>query len=140
MFSYCQVTNIQASYSDHVSILITTQNTTQQERRKKKISRRFEEKWASHFSCETIIQEAWPTEVGCGSPMVVLFERIKKCRFASVEWSCVAFGSSKTLLKEKQHRLEELCSLNNFEFLDEIKEVKADINNILHQDEIFWQK
>ena len=58
-----------------------------------------------------------------GSPMVVLFERIKKCRFASMEWSHVAFGSSKTLLKEKQHRLEELCSLNNFEFLDEIKEV-----------------
>ena len=72
--------------------------------------------------------------------MVVLFERIKKCRFALVEWSRVAFGSSKTLLEEKQHRLEELCSQNNFEFLDEIKEVKADINNILHQDEIFWRK
>jgi len=49
-----------------------------------------------------------------------------------VEWSRVAFGSSKTLLKEKQHSLEELCSLNNAEFLDEIKEVKAGINNILH--------
>ena len=36
MLSYCQVTNIQASYLDHVSILITTQNTAQQERRKKK--------------------------------------------------------------------------------------------------------
>ena len=57
-----------------------------------------------------------------------------------MEWSHVAFGSSKTLLKEKQHRLEELCSLNNFEFLDEIKEVNADINNILHQHEIFWRK
>ena len=85
MFSYCQVTNIQASYSDHVSILITTQNTAQQERRKKKISRWFEEKWASHSSCETTIQEAWSTEVGRGSPMVVIFERIKKCRFASVD-------------------------------------------------------
>ena len=116
----------------------TKHSTTRKE--KKKISRRFEEKWASHSSCETIIQEAWSTKVGRGSPMVVLFERIKKCRFALVEWSRVAFGSSKTLLKEKQHRLEELCSQNNFEFLDEIKEVKADINNILHQDEIFWRK
>ena len=35
LFPYYRVTNIQASYSDHVPILITTQNTNQHGRRKK---------------------------------------------------------------------------------------------------------
>ena len=35
IFPYYRVTNIQASYSDHVLILITTQNTNQHGRRKK---------------------------------------------------------------------------------------------------------
>jgi len=78
--------------------------------------------------------------MGHGSPMSVLFGKIKKCRFALVDWSRVTFGRSKTLLQEKQRRLEELCSLNSLKLLDEIKGAKANINNILHHEEIFWRQ
>lgn len=100
LFPCYRVTNIQASYLDHVPILVTTHNTMQPQRRKK-IPCRYEEKWASHPSCEAIIQEAWSTEVRRGSPMAVLFERIKEmqvCLSGVEPWS---FWKLKNIIKEE---------------------------------------
>ena len=44
-----------------------------------------------------------------GSPMSKLFEKIKRYRFALVDWSRASGASSKTLLQEKQKQLEDLC-------------------------------
>ena len=131
--------HLQTSYSDHISIVITTQNQTQQTRRRK-VPRRFEEKWASNPQCETVIQEAWRVAVRNGSPLSKLFEKIKRFRFSLVDWSHASGASSKTLLQEKQKQLEDLCSLNSVDHLDAIKGLKVDINNLLHQEELFWRQ
>ena len=43
-------------------------------------------------------------------------------------------------LQEKQNLLEELCLQNNADCISSIKELKADISNLIHQDELFWRQ
>ena len=79
--------------------------------------------------------------MGHGSPMSILFEKIKKkTRFALVTWSCAAFDNSKTMIQEKQKQLEALCSLNNADQLHAIKRLKFEINDLLHQEELVWRQ
>ena len=103
-FAQVQVTHLEASYSDHSPILVTTHiwpHTTL----RKKIPHRFEERWATHPDYENIIQVAWDSIVPNGSPMARLFEKIKRCHFALVDWSRLTFGLSKPQLQEKQKNL-----------------------------------
>ena len=75
-----------------------------------------------------------------GSPMARFFEKIKKCRFALVDWGHEVFGSFNMQLQAKQKLLEELCLQNNADYISSIKELKADISNLIHQDELFWRQ
>ena len=67
-------------------------------------------------------------------------KKIKRCQFALVDWSRLTFGLSKPQLQEKQKMLEELCLQNRAENLSSIKSLKAEITNIIHQDELFWRQ
>jgi len=102
IFPTARVTHLQSTYCDHVLILITTHDPNQPNRRRR-IPKRFEEKWATKPDSERVIQEAWMTEVGQGSPISILFEKIKKTRFALVTWSRVAFDNSKIIIQEKKN-------------------------------------
>ena len=84
-FAQVQVTHLEASYSDHNPILVTT-HIRPHPTLKKKIPHRFEERWATHPDCENIIQVA-DLIVLNGSPMAKIFEKIKRCCFALVDWS-----------------------------------------------------
>ena len=55
-----------------------------------------------------IIRGAWEMEVPNGSPMFRLFEKIKSCRKALVDWSRTTFGNFETQLQEKQAALDNL--------------------------------
>lgn len=72
--------------------------------------------------------------------MARLFEKIKRCKFALVDWSRNTFGLSKPQLQEKQKLLEELCLQNRAQNLRSIKILKAEITSIIHQDELFWRQ
>ena len=64
--------------------------------------------------------------------MFVLFEKIKQCRHALVDWSRNNFGNFKTMLQETQTALEELSRDNKAEHFQRIRTLKAKINTILH--------
>ena len=84
---------------------------------------------------------AWEAEVLPGSPMSRLFEKIKRCKFALADWGHNTFGSTKTQLQEKQKLLEQLCLLNSATCVGSIKDLKANISNLIHQEELFlWQR
>ena len=78
LFPQAKVRHLQAAYSDHDSILLSTQETGLISRRKK-IPKRFEEKRSTHPECENIILEAWNRETNSGSPMYRLFNKIRQC-------------------------------------------------------------
>ena len=79
MFPHTKVTHLQSTYSDHIPILINLSRLNQQ-CKKKKIPRRFEEKWVCQPGCEEVIHASWEFDIGGGSPMYHLFEKIKKCK------------------------------------------------------------
>lgn len=56
LFPHIKVSHVQASYSNHIPILINTIGPDQRGRRKK-IPRCFEEKWASHAECENVVHQ-----------------------------------------------------------------------------------
>ena len=103
------------------------------------MQRRFEEKWAYHPSCEEVVRIAWEAENVTGSPMFRLFEKVKRC-LQLVEWSRTIFGSVQTKLQEKQSALEELSLQNDPQNLPAIRDLRRDINTLLHQDEMFWRQ
>ena len=139
IFPNAKVTHLQASYSDHLPILITTTNPNQTGCQKK-LPKRFEEKWVSHPDCEAVVHEAWNMEVPHRSSVFRLFEKIKRCRLALVEWNHTTFGGGKDKLKERQLELEALVNQNQADHLPRIKELEAEINTILNQDKLFWRQ
>lgn len=137
LFPYGRVTHIQSSYSEYTPLVITTHHPNQLVQ-KKKISRRFEEKWASHQECKDIIRHAWENATPTGSPMFYLFEKI--IRLAFIGWPRTAFGNAKTKLQDKHKALDDLVSSNRPNNLATIKKLKGKINELLYQKELFWRQ
>ncbi|XP_075669968.1 uncharacterized protein LOC142639710 [Castanea sativa] len=72
--------------------------------------------------------------------MFRLFEKIKFCRAQQVAWSRDVFGNTKHRLEAKQRALEELAGRGYGDNLVEINKVRGEINELLHQEEIFWRQ
>ena len=139
LFPRSQVFHLSVSYSDHIPIMLTIQ-ASNEVKRKKNIPRRFEEKWASHPKCRLVVEEGWRQRVEGGSPMFCLFQRIRNTRLALIKWEKRAFGNTKVILQQKQRLLEELTCRNDPTLLERIRETKAEINNILHHEELAWKQ
>ena len=134
LFAHCRVTHLQAPYSDHIPILLTTHNTNISTQRKQ-FPHRFEEKWASHLDCEPVIQVAWNQVHPRGNPMFRLFEKIKHYRMALIGWSRYAFRDTKAKLEEKQKESEDLTKQKTGDKIESINMVKSEINRLLYQED-----
>ena len=139
LFPHCRVTHLQAPYSDHIPILLTTHNTNISTQRKQ-FPHRFEEKWASHLDCEPVIQVAWNQVHPRGNPMFRLFEKIKHYRMALIGWSRYAFRDTKAKLEEKQKESEDLTKQKTGDKIESINMVKSEINRLLYQEELTWRQ
>lgn len=129
LFPQAKVRQLQAAYSDHDPILLSTQETGLISRRKK-TPKQFKGKWSTHPECENIILEAWNRESNSGSPMYSLFNKIRQRRKSLVGWSRT-LGNSKSMLDEKYKELEMLTAMNNLDNLVQIRKVRDKINSIL---------
>ena len=72
--------------------------------------------------------------------MFCLFQRIRNTQLALIKWEKRAFGNTKVSLQQKQRLLEELTCRNDPALLERIREMKAEINNMLHQEELAWRQ
>ena len=70
--------------------------------------------------------------------MFCLFQRIRNTRLALLKWEKRAFGNTKASFQENQRLLEELTCRNDLALLERIRQMKAEINNMLHQEEVVW--
>ena len=75
-----------------------------------------------------------------GSPMYILFEKIKHCRRVLVDWTRSTFGYSTNLIREKHQLLQELTRSNGTENWHEIRRVKEEINSMLDNEELHWRQ
>ncbi|XP_023875930.1 uncharacterized protein LOC111988373 [Quercus suber] len=139
LYPQAKVLHTLATYSDHDPILLTTEPHGLHHHRRTKIQR-FEEKWVAHPECEVRIRTSWAQGQPIGSPMFCLFEKIKRCRMDLVAWSKATFGNTQDRLNAKQGELEELRAAGFGENLDRINEVRREINDLLHYEEVFWRQ
>lgn len=68
------------------------------------------------------------------------FKKIKFCQRQLVAWSRDVFGNTKHRLEAKQRALEELAGKGYGDNLEEINKVKGEINELFHQEEVFWRQ
>ena len=76
LFPSAKVIHIQSFYFDHNPIIINI-SMPNQTCKKEKIPRRFEEKWAYHEGCETVVRAAWEAERGIGSLCLGCLRRLE---------------------------------------------------------------
>lgn len=72
--------------------------------------------------------------------MFRIFEKIKHCYLKLVAWSHTTFGNTKVRIEEKQSEVETLINLGYANNLEQIHKKRAEINEILHQEEVFWRQ
>lgn len=72
--------------------------------------------------------------------MFRIFEKIKHCYLKLVAWSHTTFGNAKVRIEEKQSEVETLINLGYANNLEQIHKKRAEINEILHQEEVFWRQ
>ena len=72
--------------------------------------------------------------------MFCLFQRIRNTQLALIKWEKRAFGNTKASLQQKQRLLEELTCRNDSALLERIRETKAEINHMLHLEELAWRQ
>ena len=136
----CTVTHLVCSYSDHIPLFICLDTSLNQCRPKRR-PRKFEEKWAIHPECEDIIKKVWDQDGLLGSPMFVLFEKIKKCREALHNWYKQISGNFHRKLKEHTDTLTALISANGSGLNNNaIASTKAEINQLLLSEELHWRQ
>ncbi|KAM3681849.1 hypothetical protein ACJW31_12G029400 [Castanea mollissima] len=139
-FPLAKVSHMQVTYSDHDPILLNTQGYAQQGHSRRKNIHRFEERWVAHQRCEDVIRAAWTYHSPNKSPMFRLFEKIKRCHMSLVAWSRRVFDNTRTRLEEKQATLMDLSNTEYGSNLAQIKTIREEINELLHQEEVFWRQ
>ncbi|GMY09721.1 reverse transcriptase [Fagus crenata] len=135
-FARSVVTHVPFSSSNHLPILVTLRQQQPQRRRQRLVQ--FEDKWTTHPKCEGVIRHAWALDVGRGSPMYILTERIKRCRIKLLEWSKQLFRNVQTQVQARWASLEALLHDNSND--QHIRELKDKINSFLLFDELHWRQ
>ena len=72
--------------------------------------------------------------------MYCLLEKIKRCRMNLVAWSRVTFGNARNRLDARQGELIDLMESGHGPNMERIHEVKKEINELLHHEEVFWRQ
>ena len=139
LFNVISVTHLQISKFDHIPILVEAANQRSQTRNKRRLTR-FEEKWATHPDCETVIRGLWEEEVGEGRPMFRLTEKIKRCRMGLAHWSKQIFGGSQHQIRARFEAMEALTNDDGGQNRSLITDLKEEINLLLPSDEIHWKQ
>ena len=139
MFPRTKVRRVPTSYSNHDPILMDMNPPTQPKKQRHKIQQ-FEEKWATHTECEKIIRNSWNQTQLQGSPMYCLFEKIKRCKMNLVAWSRVTFGNARNRLDARQGEVIDLMEFGYGSNMERIHEVKKEINELVHHEEVFWRQ
>jgi hypothetical protein len=128
-------------YADHHALFIQLQlpspNISSKKRRFK-----FEECWIYQEGCEDVIKQAW-NSTAQGTMMFALWEKIKLCRMALLNWQRKKKKKKKppihysiTQLQLKLNYLEEQSEVDN----EACTEVRKELSRLLHQEELSWRR
>ncbi|KAM1037577.1 hypothetical protein EV2_033289 [Malus domestica] len=89
MFNCARVSYLDPSKSDHVPLLIELERIPNQGRRRPRLFR-FENFWAEHEECESIIRDTWNQPI-TRVPMYRVVSKIRATRLALIKWNQAVF-------------------------------------------------
>lgn len=139
LFGNARVTHLDPSTSDHVPIIISLDEGSTP-RKKCRHGFLFEEYWANHDNCESVIREAWERPV-VRVPIYQVVHKIKATRVALLKWQKVVF-------KRRQNditRVRSKLGLIPAQPLSDKSIVKRtnlldQHNRLLGQEKTFWRQ
>uniref|UniRef100_A0A803NMB3 Reverse transcriptase domain-containing protein n=1 Tax=Cannabis sativa TaxID=3483 RepID=A0A803NMB3_CANSA len=128
--------------SDHRAIAVTVTpvgTTDQQEKRRSRF--RFEKLWLSDPECKELIIQCW-NQSTFTDPVQGLLSNLDSCATSLQQWHRHKFGSMKKNIAETQSQVNVLNNLNhrNRENMNELKRAESILDDLLEQEEIYWQQ
>ncbi|XP_072066876.1 uncharacterized protein [Arachis hypogaea] len=121
--------------SDHRPIIIQTDQQVQKQKRRF----RFQERWCELEEVQNIIKEAWQQNFS-GSPMYILFSKLKNCRNKLVEWQHTNHNNSARLIVEFNQKLEAEKQKGQVADKRLILNLEDDLQDAYEKDERYWKE
>jgi len=101
---------------------------------------RFEACWNVAKDCEDLIRRVWAEEVSGSNRMNSLEKKLLNCQQALVGWSSNRPGSEHLQLKLLYKRLGQLQKNENPANLEQIAQIRGEINKLLEVEDIIWKQ
>jgi hypothetical protein len=101
---------------------------------------KFEAKWHLDDEYCSILNEAWGEEIAEESAMQIVKRKLENCKVPLSRWSGRKYGDPEKAIKEKTKWLQELQCHEDQKDWEEIKNLKAEIEFILEQEDTKWKQ
>ncbi|XP_060972316.1 uncharacterized protein LOC133038243 [Cannabis sativa] len=141
-FESPQVHHLDYFQSNHRAISATISLLSTQTTSKKRKSRfRYEKLWLSDRDSKSIIAENW-LQHDSNDPIAVVISNLNTCAGKLQLWHDHKYGKMKKNIKECQSRVEQLNNSFNqsSSHFDELKNVESILDELLEQEEVYWQQ
>jgi hypothetical protein len=133
------VTVLAACTSDHNPLLLQFHNV-QGNRARYQRSFKVEASWMLDEEFNDVVQEAWAEGDTRGSALQTAKQKLANCQSVLKRWSGNKFGNAERELKRKRKHLAELQAVSSVDNDETIKQLQADINFIMEQEDIRWKQ
>ncbi|KAM6580660.1 hypothetical protein CsatA_004434 [Cannabis sativa] len=141
-FNTPQVHHLDYYQSDHRAITAAFNLLSAQTCKAKRRSHfRFEKMWLADPEYKDIIVDHWLNSI-TSDPITVVSNNLKSCAENLQSWHERKYGSMKKNIKECQKKVETLNNsyINSSSHLDELKQAETILDELLEQEETYWQQ
>ncbi|KAL6222868.1 hypothetical protein ACLB2K_006258 [Fragaria x ananassa] len=137
LFLKSSTTHLHPSTSDHNPLLVEVCTTPSPHRRRRRLFR-FDQVWAAHPECETVITRSWESEV-LGDPINQTTKKIKQTSVALSAWQKPTFMFRQAEMQAVRNKLNDLLAAPFYPAQNEEKKVLNDkLQELLTAEETMW--
>lgn len=130
------VTNLPIHSSDHSPILLYTSLPGSIRRRQFK----FEKFWTSYDNCFNIVRQSWSSDFQ-GSPLYQTVQKLRLTRKNLISWVTNGIGNLASRISDTRGQLSACqVALPNLLNFDQEAVLRANLEDLLSQEEIFWSQ
>ena len=137
MFLEASVYHFSMSVSDHCLLVLALKRNQPRKPPKKRFM--FEAMWTREEGCRDVVVSAWDLFRNYTKSFVT--DKLKWCQDQLQRWNWREFGNVNKVLRQKQSHLQQLEVMEcTNEKAKEIRNLKAEINEVLLREEIMWNQ
>ncbi|KAL0345438.1 UNVERIFIED_CONTAM: hypothetical protein Sradi_4375100 [Sesamum radiatum] len=139
-FPNSRVEHLPLIHSDHCPLLIRFLPNPYVKPEQQKRRFRFEAMWLRSPRCEEVIRSGWG-EVQARDPNHTVWEKVRNCRVALLQWEKVDFGNMKRRIKQTEDRIAlKQQGLFDDETNREVRILKRQLEEYKSNENMMWQQ